>query len=135
FVKASSIPTPAGLFVTLDEHPDSINDGFLQTDPHADISQWKPQHWNDLPATYHDGACGFAFADGHAEIHKFKSRGCTILHVTYAPLETPSFSSDASGLGAQDALWVANRAMVLKYSAFDHQSVTDLGRWEAKFFL
>src|SRR5258706_5283637 len=74
FLKASSIPNPSGLFVILDEHPDSINDGFLQTDPHTDISQWHPQHWNDLPATYHDGGCGFAFADGHSEIHKFKSR-------------------------------------------------------------
>ena len=34
FLKAGSIPNPSGLFVTLDEHPDSINDGFLQTNPH-----------------------------------------------------------------------------------------------------
>jgi hypothetical protein len=39
FLKSVSIPNPAQLFVTLDEHPDSINDGFLQTDPHTDISQ------------------------------------------------------------------------------------------------
>ena len=70
FLKASSIPNPVGLFVMLDEHPDSINDGFLQTDPHTDISQWHPGIWNDLPATFHDGACGFSFADGHSEIHK-----------------------------------------------------------------
>jgi prepilin-type processing-associated H-X9-DG protein len=25
----------------------------------------------DVPATYHNGACGFAFADGHSEIHKW----------------------------------------------------------------
>ena len=112
FLRAGNIPNPAGLFVTLDEHPDSINDGFLQTDPHADISQWSPQQWNDVPATYHDGACGFSFADGHSEIHKFKSRVCAVLPVTYGSLSMPSFSSDPSGLGAQDALWVANRASV-----------------------
>jgi prepilin-type N-terminal cleavage/methylation domain-containing protein/prepilin-type processing-associated H-X9-DG protein len=28
--------------------------------------------WNDLPASYHNGACGFAFADGHAEIKKWR---------------------------------------------------------------
>jgi prepilin-type N-terminal cleavage/methylation domain-containing protein/prepilin-type processing-associated H-X9-DG protein len=110
FVKASLIPNPAGLFVTLDEHPDSINDGFLQTDPHTDISQWNPQHWNDLPATYHDGAGGFAFADGHAEVHKFKSRVCTILPVTYGPLPTPNLTSDP--LAVIDATWVAFRASV-----------------------
>lgn len=115
FLKASSIRNPAGLFVTLDEHPDSINDGFLQTDPHTDIAQWSPPHWNDLPATYHDGACGFSFADGHAEIHKFKSSTCTILPVLFTPYQgsrTVTFSADASGAGAQDATWVASRASV-----------------------
>jgi prepilin-type processing-associated H-X9-DG protein len=27
--------------------------------------------WGDLPASYHVGACGYAFADGHSEIHKW----------------------------------------------------------------
>ena len=110
FLKAGRIPNPAMLFVTLDEHPDSINDGFLQTDPHTDISQWSPQTWNDLPAMYHDGAGGFAFADGHAEIHKFKSRVCTILPVTYKDPPRPSLTSDSAAV--QDALWVAQRASV-----------------------
>jgi prepilin-type N-terminal cleavage/methylation domain-containing protein/prepilin-type processing-associated H-X9-DG protein len=116
FIKAGNIPNPSGLFVTLDEHPDSINDGFLQTDPHTDISQWSPPTWNDLPATYHDGACGFSFADGHAEIHKFKSRLCTVLPVLYTPFQgdrAVPFSQDPMA-GANDALWVANRASVPK---------------------
>ena len=110
FLKSGSIPNPSGLFVMLDEHPDSINDGFLQTDPHPNSAAW-----NDLPATYHNGACGFAFADGHSEIHKFKSTICTILPVTY-PLTKPSwppFSADP-GAGAADGLWVESRASVLQ---------------------
>lgn len=107
FLKSSSIPNPSGLFVTLDEHPDSINDGFLQTDPHPTSTSW-----NDLPASYHDGACGFAFADGHSEIHKFKSSICTILPVTYATHPGwPPFSSDPVN-GPQDASWVETRASV-----------------------
>lgn len=116
FLKASAIQNPTEIFVTCDEHPDSINDGFLQTDPHTDITQWNPATWNDLPATYHSGSCGFAFADGHAEIHKFKSAVCTILPVTYTPFQggrAVPFSSDPSGAGAADALWLANRASVL----------------------
>ena len=105
FLKAGSIPNPANLFVTCDEHPDSINDGFLQANPHTDVA---PSKWDDLPATYHDGACGFAFADGHSDIHKFRSRVCTILPVTYGTLPSPSLASDA--VAAEDALWVANRA-------------------------
>jgi len=111
YLKAGNIRNPGETFVTLDEHPDSINDGFLQTDPHTDISQWSPQHWNDLPATYHDGACGFAFADGHSEIHKFKSKVCTILPVMYGPFPTPNLTSDPAGV--EDAIWVAMRASVL----------------------
>src|SRR5204862_2285927 len=84
FLKAASIPNPAQLFVTCDEHPDSINDGFLQANPHTDTA---PSKWDDLPATYHDGACGFAFADGHSEIHKFKSLVCTILPVQYTTFQ------------------------------------------------
>ena len=116
FLKAASIGNPAGLFVTLDEHPDSINDGFLQTDPHTDISQWHPDHWNDLPATYHAGAGGFAFADGHSEIHKFKGSACTILPVLYTPFQgdrAVPFNQDP-GAGANDALWVATRTSVPK---------------------
>jgi prepilin-type processing-associated H-X9-DG protein len=112
FLKATSIPNPAGLYVTMDEHPDSINDGFLQTDPHVEISQWMYPHWNELPATYHGGACGFAFADGHSEIHKFRSVICTILPVRFQKYDgSPPFSADPV-LGAQDGLWVANRASV-----------------------
>jgi prepilin-type processing-associated H-X9-DG protein len=114
FLKASNIPNPSGLFVTLDEHPDSINDGFLKTDPHTDISQWNPQQWNDVPATYHDGAGGFSFADGHSEIHKFKSKLCTILPVKYGTIVYTPFSKDTSGAAAADALWVAARCGVLR---------------------
>jgi prepilin-type processing-associated H-X9-DG protein len=29
--------------------------------------------WIDQPASYHNGAAGFSFADGHAEVHKWKA--------------------------------------------------------------
>jgi prepilin-type N-terminal cleavage/methylation domain-containing protein/prepilin-type processing-associated H-X9-DG protein len=59
-------PTPVDLFVFVDEHPDSINDGWLIVQPDT------PTQWgNDLPASYHNRACGFTFADGHSEIHKW----------------------------------------------------------------
>jgi prepilin-type N-terminal cleavage/methylation domain-containing protein/prepilin-type processing-associated H-X9-DG protein len=111
FLKSSTLVNPAGLFVTLDEHPDSINDGFFQADPRTDMSQ--NTAWSDLPATYHDGAGGFAFADGHAEVHKFRSAVCTILPVIYQTFQGARqvpFTQDGSGAGAQDALWVATRA-------------------------
>ncbi|MBM3837846.1 MAG: hypothetical protein FJ398_07740 [Verrucomicrobia bacterium] len=56
-------PGPSETWVYLDEHPDSINDaGFFNP---------RVSSWIDQPATYHNGASGFAFADGHSEIHKW----------------------------------------------------------------
>lgn len=67
--KMSSVVNPAKTFVFVDEHPDSINDGAFAvqmaqaTDTTARII--------DFPASYHNGACGFSFSDGHSEIHKW----------------------------------------------------------------
>ena len=62
-------PSPSDLWVMVDEHPDSINDGWLIVDPDT-TSSWG----NDLPASYHNNACGFNFADGHSEIHRWLER-------------------------------------------------------------
>jgi prepilin-type N-terminal cleavage/methylation domain-containing protein/prepilin-type processing-associated H-X9-DG protein len=59
------MPSPSALFVTLDEHPDSINDAWFIVDVSTTGT------WADLPASYHNGAGGFSFADGHSEIHKW----------------------------------------------------------------
>ncbi len=58
-------PDPSHLWVLVDEHPDSINDGWNIMNPTSDAV------WVDFPANYHNGACGYAFADGHAEIKKW----------------------------------------------------------------
>ena len=58
-------PGPAETWVYVDEHPCSINDpGFFSP---------QPTSWIDQPASYHDGAAGFAFADGHTVIHKWEA--------------------------------------------------------------
>ena len=57
---------PGSVWVFLDEHPDTINDAAMYI-------MATVRAWGDLPASYHNGACGFAFADGHATIHKWLS--------------------------------------------------------------
>ena len=69
-------PAPSELWVFVDEHPDSINDGWQITDVTS------KDHWVDLAASYHDGACGFVFADQHAEVHKWKEAS-TRVKVTF----------------------------------------------------
>jgi prepilin-type processing-associated H-X9-DG protein len=66
YYKESELVNPgsANLWVFIDENPVSINDGSFICDPQI------PQ-WIDCPASYHNGAGGVAFADGHAEIHRW----------------------------------------------------------------
>jgi len=63
-------PGPAQTFVLLDEHPDSINNGALGI-VMSDRSRPQQSRIFDYPASYHNGACGLSFVDGHAEIHKW----------------------------------------------------------------
>ena len=62
-------PGPSMVFVTLDEHPDSINDSTFH------VIEGRPAsnaEWRDLPASYHyGGGCNFSYADGHSEIKKW----------------------------------------------------------------
>jgi prepilin-type N-terminal cleavage/methylation domain-containing protein len=60
-------PSPANAFIFLDEHPCSINDGFLE------INSSPGSAFPDIPASYIEGGCGFSFADGHGEIHQWQT--------------------------------------------------------------
>ena len=64
--------TASMLWVFVDEHPDSINDCGLGVQMPTVIGNLKETSWVDVPANYHNDACGFGFADGHAEIHKWQ---------------------------------------------------------------
>jgi len=70
-------PGPALTFVFLDERCDSINDGEFCTG----MNGWPnfPQQWGlvDFPGSYHGGAGGLSFVDGHAEIHKWRDSRTT----------------------------------------------------------
>jgi len=60
-------PPPVDCWVFIDECPGTINDGFFVCDPVG-----YPVTWVDIPASYHNGAGGISFADGHAEIKKWR---------------------------------------------------------------
>ena len=74
--------SPTELLVLLDEHPDSINDGYYI----ATLSGYGGLYgWCDVPATFHNGACGFAFLDGHSQVKRWlgKLRSGEWQNVTY----------------------------------------------------
>lgn len=102
FINESQLlnPTPSDLWVFLDEHPDSLNDGaFAVQMP----SSAKATEWIDVPAKYHGNSGSFTFADGHAEIHKWVSPG-NIPEVTYTALS----KSGLFEIGDPDILWLAH---------------------------
>ncbi len=63
-------PGPSRTFVLLDEHPDAVNNGAFGVIM-SDRSRPQQARIFDYPASYHNGACGLSFADGHAETHKW----------------------------------------------------------------
>jgi prepilin-type N-terminal cleavage/methylation domain-containing protein/prepilin-type processing-associated H-X9-DG protein len=69
-------PNPSDVWVYVDEHPDSMNDsGFFS--PGGSLNKNTglfSGNWVDWPANYHNGAAGFAMADGHSEIHPWKGK-------------------------------------------------------------
>jgi prepilin-type processing-associated H-X9-DG protein len=58
-------PGPAMLWVLLDEDLKDLNDAAFGYGMERAV-------WYDVPGTFHDSGCGFAFADGHSEFHKWQ---------------------------------------------------------------
>ncbi len=72
FRKLSDI-SPMGhtkAYVLIDEHPDSINFGDFAVAMNDGVAPTRI-YIIDVPASYHNGAAGLGFADGHAEVHKW----------------------------------------------------------------
>ena len=60
-------PSPSDLWVLVDEDASGLNDAAFAVDMVNEI-------WRDAPGTYHNIGCGFAFADGHSETHRWQYR-------------------------------------------------------------
>ncbi len=78
FLYDTDIPEPSAIFVFLDEHPDSINDGYFLSN-----KGWATE-WFDLPASYHNNGGSFSFADGHTEIHRWQTASTLCPPLPYA---------------------------------------------------
>jgi prepilin-type N-terminal cleavage/methylation domain-containing protein/prepilin-type processing-associated H-X9-DG protein len=112
--KMSDMTSPSSLWVFIDAHPDTGDaggashpyDGVFSFPP-GGVTQNGNCNWNDMPASYHKGKyCGFSFADGHAEIHKWLSHS-TIIPVTYNGdlYGTVVYPNDS-----QDIIWTFHHA-------------------------
>ena len=93
-------PGPAMAWVLIDENPWGINDGFFVCDPGHVV-------WIDIPASYHNGACGLSFADGHAEIKRWHDS-----HVTGCHSKPPAFTQQDVNTGDLNWLQVRSSRML-----------------------
>jgi prepilin-type N-terminal cleavage/methylation domain-containing protein/prepilin-type processing-associated H-X9-DG protein len=94
FRKQSDItsPGPALCWVMIDENSFSINDGWFVCDPNS------PNTWYDVPASYHNGAGGLSYADGHSEIKKWKDKNVLGLKSVPSQLARDPASTDLGWL-------------------------------------
>jgi prepilin-type N-terminal cleavage/methylation domain-containing protein/prepilin-type processing-associated H-X9-DG protein len=105
YQKTSSIISPTLTFVFLDEREDSINDGTFFT---TMVNPLPSRVIIDIPASYHGGAAGFSFADGHSEIHKWQSAALK-KPIQSSPINNINVGSDAAGLA--DSAWLSQHAI------------------------
>src|SRR5262245_32718028 len=103
-VKLSDLTDPPTVrtFVFIDEREDSINDCAFYVSMGL---RGSAAIWRDLPACYHNGAAGLSFADGHAEIKRWRdSRTMPPLRPDQ-PFLRPLFSPNNP-----DVAWLQERA-------------------------
>jgi len=99
-------PAPANAWVMIDEREDSINDGWFVVNVR---DRGATAQIVDFPASYHGGAAGISFADGHAEIKKWRDRRTTppLLRGRELTLGVPSKDNP-------DVAWLQERTSSLK---------------------
>jgi prepilin-type processing-associated H-X9-DG protein len=102
------IPGPSTLWVFLDEHPDSINDWLFAMDMASSTAWPTYTTWDDVPASYHNGACGFSFADGHVEIKKWLDQN------SVWPVAKTDGCAGVGTVSIHDNVWMAARTTAPK---------------------
>lgn len=101
FFKLSTITEPTEIFVFVEEHPDSINDGYF-------LNRANSSEWSDLPASRHEAGATLAFADGHVMLRKWVNRE------TVKPSEPAAASLPIrlNPKNADDFKWMVERSSV-----------------------
>ena len=101
-------PSPSMMWVLIDEHPGSINDAAFAVQM-RNAEDLDSARIIDYPASYHNGACGFSFADGHSEIKKW-----TDPRTVVAPNYGQTIPLNQASPGNRDVLWMSERSSALR---------------------
>jgi prepilin-type processing-associated H-X9-DG protein len=95
---------PSVAYVLIDEKDTSIDDGeFLVNETVNNVIA-------NIPASYHAGAGGVTFADGHAEIHKWRTAEVLLPAQQAGIINTPHENFISCNPGNIDLLWLQDHA-------------------------
>ena len=99
FLKMTQFLSPASFYVFVEEHPDTINDGYF-------MNRWDEIKWGNLPASWHNGAANMSWADGHVERHRW------IADTVRPPVHGGVGSGGFVPAPPSDYLWLRERTSV-----------------------
>ena len=99
FLKMTQFPGPANFYVFIEEHPDTINDGYF-------MNRWDVIRWGNLPASWHNSAANISWADGHVERHRW------IPNTVRPPVQGGVGSNGFVPSPPTDYLWLRERTSV-----------------------
>ncbi len=99
FQRTGDFSNSSRIWVFVDEREDSIEDSY------CGAVMMEESTWANTPASYHNGACGFTFADGHAEAKKWLDAR------TKPPLKriNQAYSFPRPAPGSPDVQWLQER--------------------------
>jgi prepilin-type processing-associated H-X9-DG protein len=97
YLKQARVPKPASTWLAIEEHPDSINDGYFINNPSV-------SSWQDIPSSFHNGGCSLSFADGHTQLKRWQSPA-SWYRVQFSYPTTRIFDA----LGRADYAWYLSR--------------------------
>ncbi len=104
--KLSDVHSPSMTYAMLDEHPDSINAGGFANQIVKDPAAARII---DYPASYHNGAAGISFVDGHCEIKKWRDPR-TLMPVKY----DNTLRLNVESPNNPDVIWLSERTTTTK---------------------
>ncbi len=103
FFKVTQVPKPAQIFEFIEEHANSIGDGYFLNKP-------DDYEWYRLPAAYHAGGVNLSFADGHVESHRWLEAS------TKAPIRPGEAYSNVDNQNGPDFRWLMYRTSIADYT-------------------
>jgi prepilin-type N-terminal cleavage/methylation domain-containing protein/prepilin-type processing-associated H-X9-DG protein len=112
YQKEPDIVIPAKTWVFVDEHPDSVNDAacavMMPGATSTAVNNAVSGTIVDCPANYHNGAAGYSFADGHAEIRSWRGDATsTRVPVRKVVGNANSLPANLKNGGIYDLRWMA----------------------------